>query len=455
MLRMDMNEYWRQLETALNEFKAFETDQADQENYEKQRATLQSMWELGTKIQRLGAWEMVQKAAAMGQQLNTIPLTAYPDSDGVPSITGPLSLDFAEKVYLPYLERFANVDLGILATFAPKGLTPKESYASAANKATVLRARIEAYKNPQPNISKPLPSLAEEESKVPVVESEYKKEIQKLDEESSQLKSKQQNLQQFCSLLQTAQDDEKVASQLKKSTLKNILDPEKKYESLSECLDNIHLTVVKERLLEHEKNNKFPWNLSGYYKPFQALKDCSMSVVQELARVNKRLTDIEQKKTQRKQAFEKQKEETLRKEAEMADAEAKDKAQKALDACLDELLRDRTKSFMYSDKSSSVKMLQGSVKQGHVTDQKAAVASLREDVKNPRHKNRWYVWTWGRTPTSLGIVNKYFDEQNNPKPATPPKSRWFAWLWSAPKTPASEPNTPTPSPPSTPRKNNV
>lgn len=438
---IDMNEYWRQLKDSLDnyEYKG-ETDEADTENFKKQKATLQSMWTLGTKLESLSLspWNLPAKKD-LGKQLNNIPKTAYSDSNDVPLIVGPISCDFAEKVYLPFLQRFATVDLGKIARLAPEGLDPETLRRTSQIRARILQERIAAFKNPASTITESVqPSIVEEDDgdddllvvggiKTSVPEHKSAEALDNTEEE--QLRLKQKSLLNFCDFLDYAQTNPKLASEYEKSTLKNILDPYNSYTTLSDCLDGLYLGVVKPKLLKHEENNTWYYR-SLYYRPFQALKDCCVGVLSELSKVNKRLAAIEEEKAQ-----------------QAALAAAEEKSQQMLGACLDELLRGRTQSFMDSDKCNFARGLQNQLAQKNIANQKDAIANLRQNVSHPRHENKWYVRTKGRTPTSLGIFNKYFDEQNNPKPLPAPKSSWFAWLWSAPKTPSDNKNSPEVSPP--------
>ncbi len=108
---MELKEYWDVLEKSLIEFDKDNAvkakDDKDAKSYQQIRTFIESMLKLGMDIEKTSLLFKAAKAF----KLQSLPEETF-GKDRVPTtLPGPLSVDFAERVYLPNLKRIADVTM--------------------------------------------------------------------------------------------------------------------------------------------------------------------------------------------------------------------------------------------------------------------------------------------------------------------------------------------------------
>ena len=356
---LTLKQYWELLDNSIKTFESFKTTVADQKNFEYQKATLVEMFRRGMEIENLTVYQKYDNGIRLAREFKETSEQAYKNTGTAPLIEGPLSCTFAELVYLPHLERLANVNFGYLATIAPDDLTPKLAKEFAANSASILRQRIDAYKKAHPDF------------KITPINT------------YDHLKQQAQSLTKLLNIIQNLHAYDKQS----KTSLKQILDPYNQFKSVDEYLDHSHLTDhIKQRIREHENLNTF-WlgKKFLFYQPEKFLTECAEMIADEITHINKQITDAHPAHKQ------------------------------SLTACLNVLLHKRKSSFYHSNKCNIIKAITNN-NEHTITDVKEEIAYLKLTVSPHRDEEKWYVPTIGRRSRSLTIFNQFFDSQNNPLP---------------------------------------
>jgi len=142
---MKTKEYWDALNKDLTEFdsKPFieHSSQEDLEAFNLAHATLEALLKLGYKSEwKIHKHSCVTKAQFLNEQ-------SYGKTGGAPEVKGPLSYDFASKVYLKHLERFASVEFDWLTVQVAeaKGTSIDKKKEETAEKAVKLKVRMDQY----------------------------------------------------------------------------------------------------------------------------------------------------------------------------------------------------------------------------------------------------------------------------------------------------------------------
>lgn len=107
---LTLKQYWEALDTSLKEFDNINIikaqDEKDEKGYQKQRTFLNTMLKLGIEIEKT-TWTILK--TKNGIKLQSLPGETFGKEQVVTNFEGPLSVAFAQQVYLPYLKRFDEV----------------------------------------------------------------------------------------------------------------------------------------------------------------------------------------------------------------------------------------------------------------------------------------------------------------------------------------------------------
>ena len=116
-MALTLTEYWNALEASLIAFDKTNTitaqDTKDDQVYQKQRNFLNSMLKLGLKLE-MTTWAIFKKP--IGNELQTLPEMTFGKERVITSFGGPLSVTFAQQVYLPHLQTFDEVTVANQST---------------------------------------------------------------------------------------------------------------------------------------------------------------------------------------------------------------------------------------------------------------------------------------------------------------------------------------------------
>jgi len=366
---LSIRDCWVILGQSLQCFREFKTTEEDQLNYELQKRTTIELLRRGQEIDRLAFFDLVSDGERLGRELIAMLENAYKTTGGVPLINGPLSYAFVEQVCIPHLERVTTANYGLLAEGAPDDLKPAISKARSADSAIILRQRLATYKE-----SHPIPYPVSQ----PIL---LKEKIARLNEELSLLERQCESLSNFLMSISMF-DKYELSVQLNKLSMKDILDPEKKYANLSDCIDALHLTVIKEKLLTHEEKNTTLYQLFGVgeYCPVNTLKQSVVPVMQAKFHAEEKIEHIQ----------------TILPYI------------KSLSACLDALSKNIT-----SNKLNYVNSLQY-CEDEDVDSLKRIIATLKTTISDHQGKEMWRIWNRWRKSTNRDTFNLFFDEHYNP-----------------------------------------
>jgi hypothetical protein len=145
-MAITLRQYWLALQNSLNEFdthnKVPPKNEEDTQSYMKQRVLLESLMAIGIAIEDTSVLFKLSKAA----QLEELPKQVYGSERIVTSFAGPLSLVFAEEVYLQHVKRFSDVTLDDQRLVIQAAVSLKVKQADARSLAEKLEAAIGSYK---------------------------------------------------------------------------------------------------------------------------------------------------------------------------------------------------------------------------------------------------------------------------------------------------------------------
>jgi hypothetical protein len=146
-MTITLKQYWLALQKSLEDFNTAHTDEepkdeADHQSYVKQSRFLVQLAELGINFENAS----ILSKAVLAHELKAFPERELGPERIITAFGGPLSLQFAEQVYLVHLKRFNEVRITDQNIFIRSLVNLEDEKAEVQRLACTLEAAIFNYK---------------------------------------------------------------------------------------------------------------------------------------------------------------------------------------------------------------------------------------------------------------------------------------------------------------------